>query len=117
MKKSDLEQGMLVQTEHNRYGFVELGENRIDFCYDPSKLDEYKHLDRISLDDVFEYGEGKLGVGFIVTEEEKEKYPDTYRNFEVGAVCIMYEIVAAYKVLKVYDSGTGVYPGIMVDTQ
>ena len=54
MKKSDLKQGMLVQTTHNRYGFVELDRNRIDFCYDPDVLkDEYANLEKISLDNVF----------------------------------------------------------------
>ena len=64
MKKSDLKQGMLVQTTDNRYGFVELNRNRIDFCYDPDVLkDEYVNLEKVSLDDVFEFGSGQLGIG------------------------------------------------------
>ena len=70
MKKSDLKQGMCVQTIHNRYGFIELDCNRIDFCYDPDVLkDEYTNLEKVSLDDVFEYGDNQLGIGCIVTKE------------------------------------------------
>lgn len=96
MKKSDLKQGMLVQTTHNRYGFVELDRNRIDFCYDPDVLkDEYANLEKISLDNVFEFGSGQLGIGYITLDNE---------------ICIMYEIVAVYTFNKIYDNGEGSYP-------
>lgn len=66
MKKSDLKQGMCVQTTHNRYGFVELDRNRIDFCYDPDVIkDEYAHLEKVSLDDVIEFGNEQLGIEAI----------------------------------------------------
>ena len=35
MKKNELETGMIIQTTHNRYGFVERDRNRIVICYDP----------------------------------------------------------------------------------
>ena len=115
MKKSDLEQGMCVQTTHNRYGFVELDRNRIDFCYDPDVLkDEYAHLEKVSLDDVVEFGDGRLGIGCIVTAENKEKYPQLFEYHEVGQVCVWYEIVAAYTFNKIYDNGEGVYPPLKV---
>ena len=40
LKKSDLKTGMIVRTEHNRFGVVELEKDRIDFCYDPDPSDE-----------------------------------------------------------------------------
>ena len=103
MKKSDLKQGMLIQTTHNRYGFVELVRNRIDICYE-----------KVSLDDIFEFGENQLGVGCIVTKELREKYPDCYGEFEENSVCIFYEIVAAYTFNRVYDNGEGPYPPLKV---
>lgn len=116
MKKSDLKQGMCVQTTHNRYGFVELDRNRIDFCYDPDVIkDEYAHLEKISLDDVIEFGNEQLGIGFVVTEEVKGKYPDYYKYYEVGDICVMYEIVAVYTFNKIYDNGVGVYPPLIID--
>ena len=115
MKKSELEQGMCVQTEHNRYGFVELDRNRIDFCYDPDVLkDEYATLNKVSLDNIFEFGNGQLGIGSIVTEEMKKEHPDTYDYFKVGEVCIWYEIVAVYTFNKIYDNGVGPYPPLIV---
>lgn len=116
MKKSDLRQGMCVQTTHNRYGFVELDRNRIDFCYDPDVIkDEYAHLEKVSLDDVVEFGNEQLGIGFVVTEEMKEKYPDYYKYYEVDDICVMYEIVAAYTFNKIYDNGVGAYPPLIID--
>lgn len=116
MKKSDLRQGMCVQTTHNRYGFVELDRNRIDFCYDPDVVkDEYACLEKVSLDDVFEFGNGQLGIGAIVTKENKEEYPTVYTHYEVGELIIYYEIVAAYTFNKVYDNGVGAYPPLIVD--
>jgi hypothetical protein len=116
MKKSDLKQGMCVQTTHNRYGFVELDRNRIDFCYDPDVIkDEYAHLEKVSLDDVIEFGNEQLGVGFYLTQEGKDKYPDIYKDDEVGSLHILYEIVAAYTWTKVYDNGVGVYPPLKLE--
>ena len=111
MKKSDLKQGMLVQTTHNRYGFVELDRNRIDFCYDPDVLkDEYTNLEKVSLDNVFELEDGGLGIGYIVTKEIKDKYCADYKDYSIGEICIMYEIVAVYTFNKIYDNGEGLYP-------
>lgn len=116
MKKSDLKQGMLVQTTHNRYGFVELDRNRIDFCYDPDVLkDEYANLKKVSLDNVFEFADGRLGVGYLITEEMKEKNAEDYKDYSVGEPCIMYEIVAVYTFNKIYDNGEGVYPPLKID--
>ena len=116
MKKTDLKQGMLVQTTHNRYGFVELDRNRIDFCYDPDMLrDEDRVFERVSLDEVFEYGENQLGVGKIVTKEKKEKYPQLYEYYKVGEICIWYEIIAVYTFNKIYDNGEGPYPPLKID--
>ena len=116
MKKSDLKQGMLIQTQSNRYGFVELDRNRIDICYDPDVVkDEYAHLEKLSLDEVFEFGDNQIGVGCIVTEDLREKYPDCYGRFEVGEICIFYEIVAVYEFSKVYDNGVGVYPPLKLE--
>ena len=116
MKKSDLKQGMCVQTTHNRYGFVELDRNRIDFCYDPDVLnDEYACLEKVSLDDVVEFEEGRLGIGYIVTKEDKENYPQIYELCEVGEIRVLYEIVAAYTFNKIYDNGVGPYPPLIVE--
>lgn len=114
MKKSDLKQGMCVQTTHNRYGFVELDRNRIDLCYDPDFEDGDKVLEKVSLDNVFEYGDGKLGIGSLVTKENKEKYPDLYENYKIGEVCIWYEIVAVYTFNRVYYNGVGSYPPLVL---
>lgn len=116
MKKSELKQGMLIQTTHNRYGFIELDRNRIDVCYDPDVIkDEYAVLEKISMDDVFEFGNNQLGVGTIVTKENKEKYPQLYEHYEVGELCIWFEIVAVYTFQKIYDNGRGVYPPLIID--
>ncbi len=116
MKKSDLKQGMLIRTQSNRYGFVELDRNRIDICYDPDVVkDEYAHLEKLSLDDVFEYGDNQLGVGCIVTKELREKYPDCYGEYEEGEICIFYEIVAVYEFNVIYDNGVGVYPSLVLE--
>ena len=111
MKKSDLKQGMCVQTTHNRYGFVELNKNRINFCYDPDMInDEDVVWEKVSLDEVVEYGNGQLGVGSIVTKELKDKYPNVYEDYEIGDTAVFYEIVAVYRFEKIYDNGEGPYP-------
>lgn len=111
MKKSDLKQGMLIQTTHNRYGFVELDRNRIDICYDPDPFrDEDRVVEKLSLDEVFEFGDNQLGIGSIVTESMRKEYPDVYGEYEVGELIIWYEIIAAYTWNKVYDNGEGPYP-------
>lgn len=38
MKKSDLKNGMIIQTEHNRFGVVEMKKNRINICYAPGYI-------------------------------------------------------------------------------
>ena len=115
MKKSDLKTGMIVQTEHNRFGVVELEENRIDFCYDPILVEEYKNLEKVSLDEVFFYDDNKIGVGFIVSKEIKEKYPEVYSEFNIGDLCIAYDIAAIYDLHQIYSNGIGIFPGIKVD--
>lgn len=116
MKKSELKSGMMIQTEHNRYGFIELDRNRIHICYDPDCIhDEDQHYEMVSLDDVFEFGDEYLGIGFIVTRELKEKYPECYEDFEVGDICIAYEIVAVYGASIIYDNGIGPHPPLILD--
>lgn len=46
MKKTDLKDGMIIQTTHNRFGVVELENNRIDICYDPDSVDDDKVLEK-----------------------------------------------------------------------
>ena len=56
MKKSDLKDGMIIQTEHNRFGVVEMKKNRINICYAPGYIhdeDAKLHLEMLSLDDVY----------------------------------------------------------------
>ena len=115
MKKSELQQGMMVQTTHNRYGFVEIDKNRIDFCYDPDVLlDEYANLEKVSLDNVFEFGNGQLGIGSVLTQEQKDRDPEIYEKYNVGEPIIYYEIIACYTFNKVYDNGEGPYPPIKI---
>lgn len=74
---------MIVRTEHNRFGVIELEENRIDFCYQPDFSDEYKNLEKISMDDLIEIN-GALGIGGYVTKELKEQMPDLFQEDEIG---------------------------------
>ena len=116
MRLQDLKEGMIVQTEHNRFGVVERERNRIHFCYDPGRIhDKDKRYEMVSLDDIFEFDDGCLGVGFIVTNELKEKYPECYEDFEVGGLCIAYDIVAVYSLSILYDNGVGTFPDIIVE--
>lgn len=116
MKKSELKSGMIIQTTHNRYGFVELDRNRINICYDPDVIkDEYAHLEMMSLDDVYEYDNGKLGIGCIVTEDLQKKYPDFYGEYSIGDLCIFYDIVAVYTSNRIYYDGVGAYPPLIID--
>ena len=102
MKKSDLKTGMIVRTEHNRFGVIEWEENRIDFCYQPDFSDEYKNLEKISMDDLIEIN-GALGIGGYVTKELKEQMPDLFQEDEIGDPFWWYEIVAVYTLNKIYD--------------
>ncbi len=115
MKKTDLKTGMIVQTEHNRFGVVELEENRIDFCYHPILVEVYKNLEKVSLDEVFFYDDNKISVGFIVTKEIKEKHPDVYSEFSIGDLYIAYDIVAIYDLRQIYSNDMGIFPGIKVE--
>lgn len=115
LRKEDLKNGMIIQTTHNRFGVVEIQENRIDVCYDPDSYDNDKVLEKISLDNIFEYGNGQLGIGCILTADDKEKYSECYRNYNVGDTVIFYEIVAVYGLNKIYDNGEGIYPGIKLE--
>ena len=111
MKKEELESGMIVQTTHNRFGVVEINENRIDFCYDPDSKDEYKSLNRVSLEDVVEI-DGKLGIGGYVTEKLKQQCENLFQCFQIGDPYFIYEIVAVYDLHKIYDNNEGIYPNI-----
>lgn len=116
IKKSELESGMIIRTVHARYGVVELERNRIHICYDPTCIyDEDQYYEMLSLDDVFEYDDGKLGVGCIVSKEKKEKYPDFYKEYKVGEICIVYEIVAVYKAEEIYEREEGLSLDILVE--
>ena len=116
IKKSELKSGMIIRTEHARYGFVELERNRIHICYDPTCIhDKDQRYEMLSLDDIFEYEDGKLGVGFIVSKEQKEKYPDCYEEYNVGELCIAYEIVAVYGAKKIYEREEGLSLDILVE--
>lgn len=112
MKKSDLKSGMIIQTTHNRYGVIELEENRIDICYDPDSLDKYKVLEKISLNNVFEYGNKQLGIGFILDQDTKSKLPEYFSGYNLGDVVIAYEIVSVFCLSKIYDNGEDIYPPI-----
>lgn len=116
MKKSDLKDGMIIQTTHNRFGVIEIDKNRIDICYDPTINDEYKVLEKISLDNIFEFGNNQIGIGTVVTKELKEKYKDSelFKDYNIGEIAIWYEIVAVYTLNKIYDNGEGIFPGLIV---
>lgn len=114
MRKEDLRSGMIIQTEHNRFGVVELENNRIDICYDPVLDDNYKTLEKVLMEDVFNFGEEQLGIGTIVTQELKEQFPSIYDSYKVGEVAIFYEIVAIYDLKQIYSNKTGIFPDIKV---
>lgn len=98
MLKSELKDGMIVRTQSNRYGVVELERNRINICYDPDMIhDEDRVFECVSLDSVFNDEQGRLFVGAKVTQEIKDKYPSTYGEYQVGEVCFYYEIVDVYQ--------------------
>lgn len=68
---------MILRTEHNRFGVIELEENRIDFCYQPDFLDEFKNLEKVSMDNLIEIN-GALGIGGYVTKELKEQITQSF---------------------------------------
>lgn len=113
MKKSDLKTGMIVRTEHNRFGVVELEKDRIDFCYDPDPSDELKKIETVSLDELIEIGNA-LGIGGFVTDELQERLPDLFQEKEIGSPFLWYRIVEVYELNRIYDSGVGVYPNIVI---
>lgn len=116
MKKTELKNGMIVQTTHNRFGVVEIEKNRIDFCYDPDCIDDNdKVLEKVSLDDILEFGNEQMGVGCTLTKELKEKYPNLFDMKNIGEIIIWYEIVAIYETKKIYDNGEGIYPPIVFE--
>lgn len=107
LKKSDLKTGMIVRTEHNRFGVVELEKDRIDFCYDPDPSDELKNIETVSLDELIE-------IGGFVTDELQERLPDLFQEKEIGSPFLWYRIVEVYELNRIYDSGVGVYPNIVI---
>ena len=113
MKKSDLKTGMIVRTEHNRFGVVELEKDRIDFCYDPDPSDELKNIETVSLDELIEIG-NTLGIGGFVTDDLQERFPDLFLDKEFGSPFLWYRIVEVYELNRIYDSGVGVYPNIVI---
>lgn len=113
LKKSDLKTGMIVRTEHNRFGVVELEKDRIDFCYDPDSSDELKKIETVSLDELIEI-DNTLGIGGFVTDELQERLPDLFQEKEIGSPFLWYRIVEIYELNRIYDSGVGVYPNIVI---
>ena len=83
LKKSDLKTGMILRTEHNRFGVIDLEEYIIDFCYQPDFLDEFKNLEKVSIDDLIEI-DGNLGIGGYVTKELKERMPYLFQENKIG---------------------------------
>lgn len=98
MLKSELQNGMIVRTQSNRYGVVELDKNRINICYDPDMIrDEDRVFECVSLDNVFNDDKGRLFVGAKITQELREKFPTVYGEYQVGEICFYYEIVDVYQ--------------------
>ncbi len=115
MKKTDLKDGMIIQTTHNRFGVVEMNNHRVDICYDPDSLDNDKVLEKVSMDNIFEFGKGQLGIGYILNKEMKEKYPSIHGRYSVGDTIIGYEIVSVYELKQIYSNGEGIYPSIKLE--
>jgi len=118
MKKADLKDGMIIQTEHNRFGIVEMEKNRINICYAPGYIhdeDAKLHLEMVSLDSVFEYDDDCLGVGFILTDEMKRNAPRCYEEYDVGDLIIMYELTSVYGLSKIYGSGEWNVPKLYLE--
>lgn len=118
MKKSDLKDGMIIQTEHNRFGVVEMKKNRINICYAPGYIhdeDAKLHLEMLSLDDVYECEDGSLVVGFILTEEMKNKAKRCYEENNVGDLIIAYEITSVYGLSKIYGNGEWNVPKLYLE--
>lgn len=67
------------------------------------------------MDDVFEFGKGQLGIGCVLDDKMKEKYPKIYYDRKIGDVIIFYEIVAVYDLQQIYFNGEGVYPTIRLE--
>lgn len=105
---------MIVRTEHDRFGFIKLEQNIIDFCYEPDCPDNFKHLEKVSMDNLIEI-DGVLGIGGYVTEELKEQLPDLFQEDEINTPFLWYRIVEVYRLDKIYDSGIGIYPGIIIE--
>ena len=103
MRKCDLKSGMIIKTEKNFYGVIEKDRNIIDMCYNPDVF-SYKHTYHkiLSLDDIYEYDNGKLCIGYIVTEDMKKFYPDFYRTYKSGDIYIVSKIVAIYIKTPIY---------------
>ena len=109
---------MIIRTEHDRFGFVELEQNIIDFCYEPNCPDDFKRLEKVSIDNLIEI-DGVLGVGGYVTEELKEQLPDLFQEDEINAPFLWYRIVEVYQLdgKKVYggrDASIAVQSGLYV---
>lgn len=118
MKKSDLKTGMIVQTEGNRFGVIELEKNRINVCYAPGYIrdeDVTLHLGMLSLDNVYELEDGSFGVGFILDEETKTKYSECYKEDEVGDLIISYFITSVYGLSIVSGEGKWNVPTLYLE--
>lgn len=118
MKKTDLKDGMIIQTEGNRFGVVETKYNRINICYAPGYIrdeDAELHLEMLSLDDIFELEDGSLGVGFVLSAEAKQKNPECYEEYEIGDVIIIYEITSVYGLAIIHGSGEWNIPKLYLE--
>lgn len=118
MKKTDLKDGMIIQTEGNRFGVVETEHNRINICYAPGYIrdeDAELHLEMLSLDNIFDLEDGSLGVGFVLSAEAKQRNPQIYEEDRVGDVIIMYEITSVYGLTTIYGNGEWNIPKLYLE--
>lgn len=111
MKINDLKEGMIIQTTHNRFGVV--AKNCINIIYDPDFPENYYEcLEKIPLNNLIE-NNGRIGVGFVVTKELKEK-DDNLEYYSIGESVFWYEFISIYTLNKIYDNEVGIYPSIKV---
>ena len=83
------------------------------FRSDPDPSDELKNIETVSLDELIEIG-NTLGIGGFVTDELQERLPDLFQEKEIGSPFLWYRIVEVYELNRIYDSGVGVYPNIVI---
>lgn len=120
MRKSELKTGMIVQTEYDYWGVVEIENNQIDFCYRPFGDRESNDYQVVSLDDVYEFGDGKLGIGVIITKQMFERNSKTFGDDPfygktIGDLIITEEFVAVYGLQQIYYNGEGTFPPLKIE--